>query len=402
MYERLDDIGGPLTHNNYPWGWTMAGNTPFKRWKREVHQGGVADPCIVSWPARLSASGGGIRHQFTHAIDILPTVLVLVGIDPPDDIECVPQASIDGVSFEYLLGVEGGSAPERHLTQHFEMLGSRALYHRGWKTVTFHPVGPLYGDGLSPNAPFDEDVWELYHVAEDLSETHDLAADHPERVAEMVELWWREAERNQVLPLDNRVLWVLTNPKPHTRRDRTSYRYFPGGAQVPEHVAVNVRNRSHAITVRVDIADGEIPSGVLVALGSALGGWSLHVLDGRLRYVHNLYGKEQHVIEASEVVPAGRHTLRFTFDKDDRRGGMARLLVDDGLVAEGIIKRFTPSGFNGVGVGLTCGYEWGPAVGEGYRAPFPFTGTILEAVVEATGPIVRDPLAELAAIMSEQ
>jgi arylsulfatase len=402
MYERLDEIGGPLTHNNYPWGWTMAGNTPFRRWKREVHQGGVADPCIVSWPARLSASAGGIRHQFVHAIDVLPTVLELVGIEAPDEIECVLQTHIDGIGFGYLLGPEAASAPERHETQHFEMLGSRALYHRGWKAVTYHPVGPLYGDGLSPNAPFDEDVWELYHVAEDLSETRDLAAENPDRVAEMVARWWQEAEANQVLPLDNRVLWVITNPKPHHRRERSSFRYFPGGAQVPEPVAVNVRNRSHAMTVKVEVAEGTVPSGVLLALGSALGGWSFHLLDGRLRYVHNLYGKRRYVIETDDILGPGSHTLRFSFEKDDKRGGDGVLQIDGAVVAEGVIRSFTPAGFNGVGVGLTCGYEWGPAVGDGYQAPFPFNGTITHAVVEATGPVVRDPLAELAAIMSEQ
>jgi arylsulfatase A-like enzyme len=402
MYDRLDEIGGPLTHNNYPWGWTMAGNTPFKRWKREVHHGGVADPCIISWPAKLSESAGEIRHQFVHAIDILPTVLELVGIESPDDIECVPQTRIDGIGFGYLLEPGAASAPERHETQHFEMLGSRAIYHRGWKAVTFHPVGPMYDDGLNPNAPFDEDVWELYHVAEDLSENHDLAAEQPDRVAEMVALWWAEAERNQVLPLDNRVLWVLLNPKPSTRHHRTSFRYFSGGSQVPEAVAVNVRNRSHAMTVKVDVPDGVVPSGTLLALGSALGGWSFHLLEGRLRYVHNLYGKERHLLEAEQALHPGPHTLRFTFDKDDRRGGQGTLLIDGDVVAEGAIRRFTPSGFNGVGVGLTCGYEWGPAVGHGYRAPFTFNGTITEAVVEVTGPVMRDPLAEIAAIMSEQ
>ncbi|MGH9016391.1 MAG: sulfatase-like hydrolase/transferase, partial [Acidimicrobiales bacterium] len=402
MFEKIDQIGGPLTHNNYPWGWTMAGNTPFKRWKREVHQGGVADPCIVSWPAKLAAGVGGIRHQFAHAVDVLPTVLELIGIDPPTEIDHVPQSPIDGVSFAYLLTAEGAATPGRHSTQHFEMLGSRALYHDGWKAVTYHPVGPIYGDGLSPNAPFDDDVWELYHVAEDLSEMYDVADQHPERVADMVELWWREAERNQVLPLDNRVLWVLTNPRPHRWQERDAYRYFGGGAQVPESVAVNVRNRSHAITVTVEVPEGPAPSGVLIALGSALGGWSLHLLDGRPRYVHNLYGKERHVIEALSPMGAGRHTVRFSFEKDERHGGDATITVDGSPVAEGRIRRFTPSGFNGVGVGLTCGYEWGPAVGEGYVAPFPFTGTIVDAVVEATGPVVRDPLAELAAIMSEQ
>ena len=402
MYEHLDDIGGPLTHNNYPWGWTMAGNTPFKRWKREVHQGGVADPCIISWPAKLSASAGAIRHQFVHAVDVLPTVLELVGIEAPSEIEYVPQTRIDGIGFGYLLTPDGQSAEGRHETQHFEMLGSRAIYHRGWKAVTFHPVGPLYDDGLHHNAPFDDDVWELYHVAEDLSEMHDLAADQPERVAEMVELWWREAERNDVLPLDNRILWVLTNPRPHSRRDRMSYRYFPGGAQVPESVAVNVRNRSHVLAVTVEIPEASVANGVLLALGSALGGFSLHFLEGRLRYVHNLYGKERHVLEAGDVLTPGEHTLRFSFEKDDRRGGTGTLSVDGVVVAEGPIRIFTPSGFNGVGVGLTCGYEWGPSVGDGYIAPFPFNGRIIDAMVEVTGPVVRDPMAEIAAIMSEQ
>jgi arylsulfatase A-like enzyme len=402
MYDRLEEIGGPLTHNNYPWGWTMAGNTPFKRWKREVHQGGVADPCIISWPARLSGCAGQIRHQFVHAIDVLPTVLELVGVDAPDEIGYVPQSPLDGVGFGYLLHPDAASAPEQHVTQHFEMLSSRALYHRGWKAVTYHPVGPIYDDGLHPNAPFDEDRWELYHVAEDLSEIHDLAEEHPERVAEMVEMWWEEAEHNQVLPLDNRVLWVMTNPKPHRRRDRTSFRYFAGGAQVPEAVAVNVRNRSHALKVRVDVPDGQVPSGVLLALGSALGGWSLHLLDGRLRYVHNLYGKRRYVIAADDVLGPGPHALGFTFDKDEKQGGTGALLVDGEIVAEGDIRRFTPAGFNGVGAGLTCGYEWGPAIGEGYVAPFPFSGAITEATVEVTGPVVRDLLAELAAIMSEQ
>jgi arylsulfatase len=380
----------------------MAGNTPFKRWKREVHQGGVADPCIISWPAKLSGSAGGIRHQFVHAIDVLPTVLELVGVESPADIDYVPQTAVDGIGFGYLLKADGASAAERHVTQHFEMFGSRAIYHQGWKAVTFHAVGPLYGDGLDPNAPFDEDVWELYHVAEDLSETRDLATEQPDRVADMVAIWWQEAERNQVLPLDNRVLWTLVHPKPDRRRERTSFRYFPGGAQVPEPVAVNVRNRSHAMAVEVDIAEGTVGSGVLLALGSALGGWSFHLLDGRPRYVHNLYGKERYMLEAPDIVGSGTHSLRFTFEKDEGLGGAATLVVDGEVVAEGPIDRFTPSGFNGVGVGLTCGYEWGPSVGDGYRAPFPFTGVITSAVVEVTGPVVRDPLAELAAILSEQ
>ena len=326
MYRRIDEIGGPLSHNNYPWGWTMAGNTPFKRWKREVHEGGVADPCIVRVPAsRRSGAGGGIRRQFAHAIDILPTVLELVGIDPPAEIDGIAQSHLDGTSFAYVLGDGGADEPGRHRTQHFEMLGSRAIYHDGWKAVTYHPVGPVYDDGLRASAPLDDDVWELYHVAEDVSEVHDRAAEFPEKVAELVSLWWEEARRNDVLPLDNRVLEAIVH-KHDRRRPQQTYRYFQGGAQVPEWVAVDVRNRSHEISVTVEVPDGVVPSGVLLALGCALGGWSLHLLDGRLRYVHNLHGQRLYDVTADTVLGSGRHHLEFRFDKDEgaRRAGRPR------------------------------------------------------------------------------
>ena len=299
MYRRIDEIGGPLSHNNYPWGWTMAGNTPFKRWKREVHEGGVADPCIVRLPASRRTGAGGVRRQYAHAIDVLPTVLELVGIDPPAEIDGIAQSHLDGISFAYVLGAGGADEPGRHRTQHFEMLGSRAIYHDGWKAVTYHPVGPIYDDGLRASAPFDDDVWELYHVAEDVSEVHDRAAEFPEKVAELVSLWWEEARRNDVLPLDNRVLEAVVH-KHDRRRPQQTYRYFQGGAQVPEWVAVDVRNRSHRMSVTVEVPDGVVPSGVLLALGCALGGWSLHVLDGRLRYVHNLHGQRLYAVTADD------------------------------------------------------------------------------------------------------
>jgi arylsulfatase A-like enzyme len=402
MHERIDEIGGPTTHNNYPWGWTMAGNTPFKRWKREVHEGGVADPCIVSWPARFGAAGGGIRHQFAHAVDVLPTVLELAGVTAPPELEGVAQSHLDGISFAPVLGAQGAGMPGQHVTQHFEMFGSRAIYHDGWKAVTFHPVGPMYDDGLNPNASFDDDVWELYHVAEDLSETDDLATAEPERLAAMIDLWWEEAARNDVLPLDNRPLWALINKKPDHRRDRAVFRYYQGGSPVPESVAVPVQNRSHAVRVDLSVADGVTPNGVLLAVGSALGGWSLHFVDGHLTYVHNLYGKARDVLRSPLALGSGTYQVAFEFTKDEGLGGPARLLVDGDVVVEGSVARFTAAGFNGVGVGLTCGYEWGPAVGEGYEAPFTFNGRIERAEVEVTGPVVRNPLAEIAAILAEQ
>ena len=405
MLARIDEIGGPLTHNNYPWGWTMAGNTPLRRWKREVHEGGVADPCIIAWPAASAAQRaidhGAIRHQFAHAIDVLPTVAELAGIALPGQIDGVPQSAIDGTSFAYLLGDGGAAEAGRHQTQYFEMLGSRAIYHNGWKAVTFHPVGPLYDD-QNPNDSFDDDVWELYHVADDFSETRDLAGDRPELLAALIELWWREARQNQVLPLDNRALWALVHPKPDRRRPREVYRYFPGGAPVPESVAVNVRNRSHALVVDVRLDGRGSTDGVLLALGSALGGWSLHILDGKVRYVHNLYGKERHVVSSDAVLGAGVHRVEYEFIKDEGLGGVGVLRCDGVEVGRTVIGRFTPSGFNALGIGLTCGYEWGPAVGTGYEAPFAFGGTIVRAVVETRGPVVRDPLAELEAILAQQ
>ena len=400
MFARLSEIGGPLTHNNYPWGWTMAGNTPFRRWKREVHEGGVADPCIISWPLS-DTEAGPIRHQFAHAVDLLPTLVELTGVSLPAEIDGTAQTELDGTSLAYLLPTAGAAAPERHETQYFEMFGSRAIYHQGWKAVTFHPVGPLYDD-QDPNASFDTDAWEHYHVAADLSESRDLAQEQPELLAELIDLWWEEARRNQVLPLDNRVLWALVNPKPDQRRPRDEYEYFQGGAQVPESVAVNVRNRSHELVVDVTIPQQGASDGVLLALGSALGGWSLHILSGRIRYVHNLYGKELHVIESAEIITPGDHRIKYAFTKDSGLGGAGVLRCDSREVGRGLIPRFTPSGFNGVGAGLTCGYEWGPAVGGGYTAPFPFSGTIRHAVVRTTGPAVRDPLAELEAILAEQ
>ena len=415
MVDRLAEIGGPSTHNNYPWGWTMAGNTPFKRWKREVHHGGVADPCIVSWPRRFGGADGTpgqVRHQFAHAVDVLPTVLELAGVDPPAVIDHVPQSRIDGTSFAYLLGPDGAAAPERHETQYFEMFGSRAIYHQGWKAVTFHPVGPLYDDGLDPNAPFDDDVWELYHVAEDLSETDDLA----DRASPSG--WPRWSICGGTRPTATRSCRSTTGccghsstPSPTAADRGRATGTSPAAPRCPRRWPSTCgTGHTRSSSTSTCPTGSSRPRACCSPSARSLGGWSLHVVGGRVRYVHNLYGKTRHVLEADRALGPGRHVVRFDFDKDgpgpaataDTPGGTGTIRYDGDVVADGAIERFTPAGFNGVGVGLTCGYEWGPAVGEGYDAPFPFNGTIVRATVEVTGPVVRDPLAELAAILAEQ
>jgi arylsulfatase len=377
----------------------MAGNTPFRRWKREVHEGGIADPCIVRWPRGIAARGG-IRTQFAHAIDVLPTLLELAGISAPAELDGRAQSPIEGTSFAYLL--DDANAPERHTTQYFEMLGSRGIYHEGWKAVTFKPLGRMYDDGIDPDAPFSEDPWELFDVRVDPTETNDLAAAEPERLAAMQAIWWDEARRHQVLPLDNRPLAALESPRRpfHTRRHAT---YWPSPHPVPEENAINVMGRAHVVRATVDVPDGATPSGVLLAMGTVLGGWSLHVLDGRLRYASNYVGRDRYVVESEVTLAPGRHELAVAVAVRPDYSADARLLVDGVEVGSGAIARTTPVRHSISGAGMTCGWEQGPAVGPGYTAPFPFSGVLHRVTVDAVddGP-ARDLEAELTAIMSEQ
>jgi len=395
---RIDELGSPSVHNNYPWGWTMAGNTPFRRWKREVHEGGIADPCIVSWPARIAARGE-VRHQFVHAIDIVPTVLELVGMEAPEAIAGIAQSPIEGTSVAAVL--DDGDVGEVHTTQYFEMFGSRGIYHDGWKAVTFKPLGPMYDEHDDAHTPFEDDVWELYHVASDLSECTDLAAAEPARLAGLVARWWDEARRYQVLPLDNRPVAALLSPR-RAPDPRPRWTYWPNGAPVPETVAVNVRNRPHTITAHFEVTSGEVPEGVLLALGSVLGGWSFHLLRGRLRYVYNYVGKERFVVASDVVVGPGAHVGAFESHTSGDYRARGRLVLDGTVVGEGGIARVTPVRHSLTGGGMTCGWELGPAVGEGYRAPFAFTGMLTKVVVEVDGDRHHDPMGEFEAIMAEQ
>jgi arylsulfatase len=387
---RLDEIGGPRCHNNYPWGWTVAGNTPFRRWKREVHEGGVADPLIVHWPRGIAARGE-LRRQYVHAIDIVPTVLEVIGVEPPAAIDGVTQRPIEGTSFAY--SFEASDAPERHEIQYYEMFGCRALYHRGWKAVTYHPIQDL--------TSFDRDAWELYDVRRDPSECHDLAAAHPEKLRELVALWWREAQRYQVLPLDSRALSELVTERPSQVPARTRYIYYPGMAALPEAAAVNVRNRSHTISAAVTIPPGGA-EGVLVAQGSLLGGWSLYVQHGRLHYVHNFVGLEQHRVASALELPPGAHTLAVQFARTGEHCGDATLLVDGVAVGAAAIARFTPTRFSVTGAGLTCGRGDALAVTDDYAGAFPFTGGLERVVIEVEGPPFRDAAGEAAAAIRSQ
>jgi arylsulfatase A-like enzyme len=380
---RIDELGGPRVHNNYPWGWTVAGNTPFRRWKREVHEGGVADPLIVSWPARIGARGE-VRRQYVHATDLVPTVLDIVGVDAPAEIDGVTQTSLDGASFARTF--DEPDAPSTRDVQYYEMLGCRALYRDGWKAVVYHP---LFDQSVS----FDDDRWELYRVAVDASECHDLADEHPDKLRELIAIWWSEAERNNVLPLDNAPFDRMFGEERPEHAARPRYVYYPFAGPVTEEAAVNVRNRSHRITADVDIPEGGA-EGVLLAQGSILGGYVLFVRDGRLHYVHNFVGFEQHRLTSAVDLASGAHTLEFRFDKTGEHQGHGSLLVDGDAVAAGDIPRFTPTRFSITDDGLTCGYDLGMPVVDDYQAPFRFTGALHRVIVEVDGEPFTDPAAE--------
>jgi arylsulfatase len=384
---RLDEIGGPWCHNNYPWGWTVAGNTPFRRWKREVHEGGVADPLIVHWPRRIDPArhGGGFRRQYVHAVDVAPTLLEAVDIDAPETLSGVAQRPLDGISFVPTFG--DADAADRHRTQYYEMFGCRAIYHEGWKAVTYHPIA-------DDTTPIEDDQWELYNVADDPSECHDLAATEPDRLAALVQLWWREAEANQVLPIDCSPFDALFLGRHPSLPERRRYVYRPHRPPVPEAVAANVRNRDHVVQVDIEVPDEGPVEGVLVAQGSGLGGWSLYVLQGRLHYVHNWSSFEEHHISAADELPPGRHEAAFRFTRTGNDAGTGELLVDGAVVGRGDIPHFTALRFSLTGAGLTCGYSDPLPVCRRYAAPFRFTGTIHEAVITVQGEATVDPQGE--------
>jgi arylsulfatase A-like enzyme len=413
--ERIDELGGTTSYNHYPWGWTWAGNTPFRRWKRETYRGGATDPFIVSWPAGISARGE-VRQQYAHAIDMVPTVLDALGVEAPEAVRGVEQAPVEGVSFAHTF--DAADAATNHDTQYFEMFGHRSLYHDGWRAVCPWP-GPNYteaaqlgrsvGDPITPEVleQLDREGWELYHIAEDPTEAHNVAADHPDQLRELIALWWEEAERYKVLPLDGSLLPRMHAERPQTSKPRKRFVYYPGGSVVPPFAAPPVFNRPYSIEADVEITTPDA-AGVLVAQGGDAGGYSLYVEGGRLRYAYNYAGRDRFELESPEALPDGQHTLRYEFEPtgppDIQNGkgvpGRGQLYVDGDLVANAEFPHTTPLIFELEG--LSCGYDYGAPAAEGYRPPFPFNGTIHSVTFDVSGELIADDEAELARMMAQQ
>jgi arylsulfatase A-like enzyme len=374
----LDLLGSPETYNHYPMGWALAGDAPLKRYKRETFQGGITDPLIVSWPARIKETGG-VRRQYHHVIDLMPTLLEAVGIPAPEVVNGVPQQPIDGVSMLYSL--DAADAPTRRRVQYYEMLGRRAIWADGWKAATDH-------ENDSGN-DFAGDVWQLYHVEEDFSEARDLAAEHPDKVRALQALWLAEAEKYQVLPLDDRLASRIVSGKPAAAPPRSRYTLFPGTTPIDEWAAPRTIGRSHRITAYVDIPAGGA-KGVLLAQGSKFGGFSFFVQGSKLVYVHNYVGIAEYTVLSTADVPAGRSALsvevEMTGPADVMQGkgppARIRLLIDDREVGEGRLPVTVPVAYSLAGEGLAAGRDVGVEVSRRYEAPFAFTGVLLKVVLD--------------------
>jgi hypothetical protein len=411
---RIDDLGGPKAYNHYPWGWTWAGNTPFRRWKREVYRGGATDPFVVSWPAGIAARGE-VRHQYTHAIDMVPTVLDAAGIPAPATIRGVRQTPIEGVSFAHTF--DAAEAPGRHAVQYFEMLGERAIDYDGWRAVCPWP-GPSFAEGAERGHAFADPItrrdlaeleasgWELYHVAADPTEATNVAADNPEKLAELVTMWWVEAGKYKVLPLDGSVQQRLAAERPQASRPRTRFVYYPRGAVVPPFAAPPIFNRPYSIEADLEAPGGGV-EGVLLAQGGDAGGFTFFVLDGVPRFSYNYVGRDRFEVVAPEPLGPGKHTVRLEFEPtgepDVRKGlgvpGLAQLYVDGVVVAATQFPHTTPLFFEIEG--LSCGYDFGAPAAE-YSPPFTFTGTLHQVTVDVSGELIQDDEATIQRLLAQQ
>ena len=365
---RIDDIGGPSSHSNYPWGWAQAGNTPFKWYKQNTHEGGVHVPLVVHWPKRITAKGE-IRSQFHYVTDIAPTVFEAAGATVPETYHGFDQMPVAGASLVY--SFDSASEPSHKTKQYFEMGGHRAMYHEGWKAVTRH----------FPGVSFDDDCWELYHVAADPSECADLALSEPEKLQELIAMWWHEAEEYGVLPLDDRGIELFgarfreNSPHPPSRH----YTYRPPINPVPPQASAGIGGRSWDLDAAINRPAGA--NGVLYATGTENSGLSVFIKDDHLVFDYNLF-MEHHVLRSSEAVPTGASVVGVRFRRRDN-DGVVTLVIDDkecGSMELPFVMRIISS------IGMSVGQDHGSPVSKEYKDEFAFAGTLQRVDIQLVSP----------------
>jgi arylsulfatase A-like enzyme len=363
LLANIDVLGSEHTYNHYPKGWGFAGNTPLKWFKMDTFGGGIRAPLIVHWPQSIR-KGGELRTQYHHCADFVPTVLELLNIQAPVEHQGVPQLPIHGTSMVY--SFNDADAATHKTVQYYEMLGDRGLWHQGWKAVTRHHKGD----------DFEQDRWELYHVDQDFSENQNLAESHPDKLRELVERWWSEAGRYDVLPLDDRDRERTAASLRATSRPRYTYR--PGMARVDRLSAPNIANRSYRIEADITLTS-ERAHGVLFAAGGRFGGYALYMERGHLVHEYNCGGPRRLVVESPAVLPAGRHVVAFEFRKTGSLQGIGTLYVNNAVVGSLAMDGMWPLLPNATGV--HCGRDDGSPVSERYACPNAFTDLLHEVAV---------------------
>ena len=382
VLKHYDEFGGPSTYGHYAAGWAVAGDTPFA-WTKQVasNYGGTRNGMVVHWPKSVK-SKGEVRSQWHHVIDVAPTVLEAAGLPEPKVVDGVPQTPIEGVSMLYTFNDAG--AKDRHLTQYFEIIGNRAIYSDGWLAGTVHkaPWEP------KPRTTLDMDTWELYDTRTDFSLANDLAKQNPAKLKVMQDLFMKEAENYNVLPIDDRTI-ERTNPalagRPDLMAGRTSLTVYEGMKGMSENVFINIKNCSHTITAEVTVPEGGA-NGVILAQAGMFGGWSLYLKNGVPIYTYNYLGLKRFTINAKQAVPVGKANIRFEFAYDGGgpgKGGTGTIFLNDKKIAEGRIEQTQPLAFSG-DEGADVGEDGETPVVEDYgiAAPYNFTGSIEKVTVD--------------------
>ena len=377
----IDEWGGPNTFPHFSIGWAHAGNTPFQ-WTKQVasHFGGTRNAMVVHWPARIRGAHGEVRSQFHHVIDVAPTVLEAAGLPEPGMVNGTKQRPMDGLSMVYAF--DDPKAVGRRTTQYFEMFGNRAIYHDGWVAATRHSLPWL----MAALPPFDQDRWELYNVAEDFSQANDLAAQNPQKLKELQDLFTKEAIRNKVFPLDDRRVERFVPSvagRPDLMGPRTSLTLYEGMTGIAENAFISVKGRSYTVTAEVEVPAGGA-SGVIIAQAGRFGGWSLYMKEGRVHEVYNFGGLERSTVSSPQALAPGRHTVLYEFVYDGGNpgsGGLSRLSVDGKQVGEARVSRTMPFAFSG-DEGADVGVDNETPVTEEYKqGDNEFTGRIHKVTV---------------------
>ena len=376
MVSKIDDFGSPASYNHYAVGWAWAMNAPLQ-WTKQVasHWGGTRNGTIVHWPAGISERGG-LRSQFTHVIDLAPTILEAAGLPEPTMVNGVQQSPMEGTSMLYSFA--DADAAERHDLQYFEMFGNRGIYHKGWSAVTKHRTPWVMVGGTIP--AFDDDLWELYDGSSDFSQAHNLAAEHPEMLAKLQRLWLIEATKYNALPMDDRTAERIEPSlagRP-TLIQGTSQLFVPGMGRLSENSVVSIKNKSFSVTAEIEVPTGGA-EGVIIAQGGRFGGWAFYAKNGRTKFVYNVLGIHEFTTQADEPVPAGTHQVRVEFAYDGgglAKGGDVTLFYDGKPVGSGRVEITQPLVFSADET-TDIGHETGTTVTPDYSAQSSrFTGKI--------------------------